>query len=109
VLEGIQYAAHYSQMLTRLRDEHLGQSLFYFMDVPFEETLRRRATKPQANEYGQAEMIGWWRDRDYLPGVSERVIMADTTADAAVEQILRDAGKRAPDAAMTETDGLPTA
>jgi hypothetical protein len=53
-------------------------------------------------------MISWWRDRDYLPGVSERVITANMTADAAVEQILCDAGKRVPDEAMTE-DGLPTA
>ena len=93
VLEGILYAAHYGEMLTRLRDDHLGQSLFYYMDVPFEETLRRHATKPQASEYGHAEMSNWWRDRDYLPGVSERVITADMTADAAVEQIMRDAGK----------------
>jgi len=48
VLEGILYAAHYGEMLTGLRDDHLGQSLFYYMDVPFEETLRRHAAKPQA-------------------------------------------------------------
>lgn len=108
VLEGILYAAHYGQMLTRLRDDHLGQSLFYFMDVPFEETMRRHSTKPQASEYGHTEMSSWWRDRDYLSGVSERVLTANTTADAAVGQILRDAGKRVPDEAMTE-DGVPTA
>lgn len=50
----------------------------------------------------------WWRDRDYLSGVCERVITADTTGDAAVEQILRDAGKRVPDEAMTD-DGVATA
>jgi hypothetical protein len=42
-------------------------------------------------------MSSWWRDRDYLPGVSERVITADMTADAAVEQIMRDAGKPVQD------------
>jgi hypothetical protein len=107
VLEGIFYAAHYGEMLTGLRDDHLGQSLFYYMDVPFEETMRRHATKPQASQYGRAEMSSWWRDRDFLPQVCERVITADTTADAAVEQIMRDIAKPAPDA-MTE-DELPTA
>ncbi len=77
------------------------------MDVPFEETMRRHATKPQANQYGRAEMSSWWRDRDFLPQVSERVITAVTTADAVVEQIMRDIGKPTPDA-MTE-DELPTA
>ena len=92
VLEGILYTAHYGQMLTRLRDDHLGRSLFYYLDIPFEETIRRHQFKPQAGEYGRAEMSSWWRDRDYLSGVSERVITANATADAAVEQILRDAG-----------------
>ncbi len=92
VLEGILYAAHYGEMLTRLRDDHPGRSLFYYLDVPFEETLRRHATKPQANEYGRSEMSDWWRDRDCLPGVPERIITADTTADAAAEEIMRDAG-----------------
>lgn len=107
VLEGIFYVAHYGEMLTGLRDDHLGQSLFYYMDIPFEETLRRHATKPQASQYGRPEMSSWWRDRDYLPQVSERVITADTTAEAAVEQIMRDIGKPAPDA-MTQ-DEFPTA
>ena len=92
VLEGILYATHYGEMLTRLRDDHPGRSLFYYMDVPFEGTLRRHATKPQSSEYGRSEMSGWWRDRDYLPGVPERIITADTTADAAAEGIMHDAG-----------------
>lgn len=54
-------------MLTGLRDDHLDQSLFYYIDVPFEETMRRHATMPQANQNGRAEMSSWWRDRDYVP------------------------------------------
>jgi TPP-dependent pyruvate/acetoin dehydrogenase alpha subunit len=60
------------------------------------------------NEYGRAEISSYWRDRDYLPGVSERLITANMTADATVEQIPCDAGKRVPDKAMTRT-GSPTA
>ena len=48
------------------------------------------------------------RDRDYLPGVPDRVITADLTADAAVEQIMRDAGKRVLAEPVRE-DGLTTA
>ena len=79
-------------MLAGLRDDHRGTSHFYYLDVPFEETMRRHATKPQASEYGRAEMSAWYRERDYLPGGFEQVIPADTTLDTAVQRIMRDTG-----------------
>jgi predicted kinase len=92
VLEGILYVAHYGAMLTRLRDDHVGLSLCYYLDVPFEETLRRHASKPNAHEYGAAEMSSWWRERDLLPGGLDQVLTADPSADMAAARILRDAG-----------------
>jgi hypothetical protein len=91
VLEGILYAAHYGQMLNRLRDDHLGRSLFYYLDIPFEETVRRHQTKPQADEYGRAEMTSWYREKDFLPGVREQVITADWPLDQTVQRIIGDA------------------
>jgi hypothetical protein len=92
VLEGILYVAHYGEMLARLRDDHAERSFFYYLDVPFEETLVRHATKPLAGTYGRAEMSNWWRERDYLPGGFEQVLTADLTVDAAVARITADAG-----------------
>ena len=92
VIDGILYTAHYRDMLAGLRDDHRGTSHFYYLDVPFEETMRRHATKPQASEYGRAEMSAWYRERDYLPGGFEQVIPADTTLDTAVQRIMRDTG-----------------
>jgi hypothetical protein len=54
--------------------------------------MRRHATKPRASEYGRAEMSTWYRERDFLSGGFEQVIPADTTLDAAVRRIMRDAG-----------------
>jgi hypothetical protein len=69
--------------------------------VPFEETIRRHATKPQAGEYGHAEMSAWYRDGDLLPGGIEQIIPAASTLDATVARILRDTGlpaqRRTPD------------
>jgi predicted kinase len=98
IIDGILYAAHYGDMLAALRDDHRGTSHFYYMDVPFEETLRRHATKPQADEYGRAEMSMWYRERDFLPGGFERVIPAETTLDSAVCLIMTEAGLVAADA-----------
>jgi predicted ABC-type ATPase len=56
IVEGILCASHYGGMLTALREDHQGTTRLYYLHVPFEETLRRHATKPQAADYGEAEM-----------------------------------------------------
>ncbi|MEU7296861.1 AAA family ATPase [Streptomyces exfoliatus] len=92
VVEGILYADHYGEMLARLRADHDGPSHGYYLDVPFEETLARHATKPIANEFGERELRGWYRERDLLPGAVETVIGADSTVRETVERIMRDTG-----------------
>jgi predicted kinase len=92
IIDGILYEAHYGAMLRALRDDHRGLSRFYYLDVPFEETMRRHATRPQAGDFGRAEMTAWHRGRDLLPGGIERVIPAKTTLEAAVEWVVQDAG-----------------
>ncbi|SEL28978.1 AAA family ATPase [Streptacidiphilus jiangxiensis] len=92
VLEGILHTAHYEPMLTALRADHRGVTRCYYLDVPFEETLRRHATKPQAVEYGEAEMRGWYRPLDLLAGSAETVVPAHSSLHATVSRILRDTG-----------------
>jgi hypothetical protein len=91
VLEGILYSAHYGEMLAGLRADYGDRSSWWYLDVPFEQTLVRHATKPQAVEYGRAEMQAWWREHDLLPGQFEKIITAGTTAEAAADQIMRHA------------------
>jgi hypothetical protein len=109
IIDGILYAAHYGDMLAALRNDHCGTSYFYYLDVPFEETLRRHATKPQADEYGGAEMSAWYRERDFLPGGFERVIHGETTLDSAVRIIMTEAGLVPTDAQardINDRDGI---
>jgi hypothetical protein len=63
-------------MLTELITGHPGPAFAYYLNIPFEETLLRHASKPQAAEYGEAEMRNWYRERDLLPGGIEHVIPA---------------------------------
>jgi predicted kinase len=67
VLEGILCSAHYGQMLAGLRAEYGDRSSWWYVDVPFEQTLQRHATKPQVSVYGRAEMSAWWHEHDLLP------------------------------------------
>lgn len=60
VLDGIFYADRSEPMLDGLRRDHLGRSCFYYLDVPWAETVRRHATRPQAAEFGVDDMRGWY-------------------------------------------------
>ncbi|MBM9506575.1 kinase [Actinacidiphila acididurans] len=92
VVEGILHAERYGDMLARLRADHRGPTHGYYLDVPFEETLARHATKPQASEYGEAQMRDWYRPLDLLPGAVETVIGADSTLAVTVARIMLDTG-----------------
>jgi predicted kinase len=90
IVEGILHAARYGAMLGALRRDHRGVSRFYYLDVPFSETLLRHETRSQANEFGPAEMREWYRPLDLLPGGVEEVIPSRSTLAASVRRIMLD-------------------
>jgi AAA domain len=92
IVEGILCAARYGSMLEALYRDHQSVARFYYLDVPLEETLRRNATRPQAAEFGEAEMSTWYRERDVLPGGIEQVIPAASSLEDTVRLIMHAAG-----------------
>lgn len=88
VLDGILYADRYEQMLTGLQRDHLGLSRFYYLDVTMDETIRRHAMRPQASEFGPDDMRSWYRPRDLLVSVQERIIPETSTLHQIVKLIL---------------------
>lgn len=91
IVEGILRADHYGEMLTALISDYAGSAFAYFLDVPFSETLRRHATKPQDVSYGEAEMRRWYRELDLLPGSIEQIIPATSALQATVTTLMADA------------------
>jgi predicted kinase len=91
IVEGIFYSGHYGEMLTGLIRDHRGPGFCYYLDVPFEETLRRHATKAEALTYGEPEMRGWYTERDVL-GDGDRVIGASSSLAETVERIMTETG-----------------
>jgi hypothetical protein len=91
IVEGIFDSDRYGEMLTRLIRDHDGPSHCYYLDVPFEETLRRHATKAESIEYGEPELRGWYRDRDVL-GETDRVIGAGSSLTETVDRIMTETG-----------------
>jgi adenylylsulfate kinase-like enzyme len=91
VLEGILHTPTYSEMLCRLVADHSGLTRSYFVDVPFDETLKRHATKATANAYGEVEMRRWYIPNDRLDCLCETTIPASSTLDESVSLILGEA------------------
>ncbi len=89
VLEGILYSGHYDEMLSRLGQAHRGQTAFYYFDLTWEETVRRHATRPQAQEFSPSDMQGWYRPRDLLPGGLEQIVPPESTLEQTVSRLLQ--------------------
>ncbi|MGX9889412.1 AAA family ATPase [Streptomyces sp. NPDC002276] len=92
VLEGILYGAHYGEMLAGLLADHPGRAHCYYLDVPFEETLARHATKPIADEVSERQLREWYRPLDVLPGGVETVVPAASPLEETVDRVLRESG-----------------
>jgi len=70
----------------------VGSAGFYYLDVTLEETFRRHLTRPQANEFSTEQTRSWYRPRDLLGTISERVISETSSLRDAVELIAADMG-----------------
>lgn len=88
ILEGILYADWYQRLFEVVKDEFGNNIYAYYFDIPFEETLLRHKTKPNAGEFGEADMKRWWREKDYLEIITEHMITQDMTADTIVNRII---------------------
>lgn len=89
IIEGILGEPRYGAMLRGLAEEFEHVHTYYF-DIPFEETLRRHHTKPNAHEFGEQEMREWWKDKDYLGLPGEHIISHSASAEDIVERMLQD-------------------
>ncbi|MCM4084574.1 AAA family ATPase [Paractinoplanes hotanensis] len=92
VLEGILHRERYGEVLRRLIGEHRGPSAVYYLDVPFEETVRRHQTRAASVDFTVDDMAQWYAERDLLGVSGEHVIGANSTLSDTAETILRASG-----------------
>jgi hypothetical protein len=92
VVEGIMPTVRYGEMLGELVDRHRGSAYLYYLDVSFDETVRRHATRPKASAFDGEAMREWYRGRDLLGRPDEVVISESSTLDETVRRILVDTG-----------------
>jgi adenylate kinase family enzyme len=94
ILEGILAKKHYGEMLSRLINNFEDSVFAYYFDIPFEETLRRHASKPNTDGYGEPELRKWWNDNDYLDIPTEKIFNETLREDDILGSILDDLGSR---------------
>ncbi|MBO0651276.1 kinase [Streptomyces triculaminicus] len=92
ILEGILSAGRWGELLHRLADDHRGTSRFFYFDLPFTETLRRHATRPEASEFGESKMRDWFRPADLLDGLNETLIKQHSSLEETVHTVMTETG-----------------
>ena len=98
ILEGILPTRDYSRLFEAALDIFGADIYAYYYDLTFDETLRRQMTKPNRDDFDEADMRRWWVERDFLTDanigyrrvVSERIFGAELSLDDAVELIMAD-------------------
>lgn len=86
IVEGILDSERYRPLFETLRDRFAAVHAYYY-DIPFEETLRRHATKPNRADFGEADMRRWWKEKDFTDVLPETVLTVEITAEAAAGMI----------------------
>jgi len=85
ILEGILRKDVYGDMLTELCKTFFPNILIYYLDIPFEVTLRNNNQKE--TPFSTTQLRNWWRERDYLPNDTK---FSDIGTSAMLEQIIND-------------------
>lgn len=72
----------------QLAAAHRGTTDFYYLDVSWDETLRRHATRPQSAEFGPEHMRSWYQHHDLLGLSDEHLIHEASALDHTTNQML---------------------
>jgi chloramphenicol 3-O phosphotransferase len=86
ILEGILNANWYRELFEEIRNTFT--SIFaYYYELPFDETIARHQTKASCNEFGETQMKSWWKEKDYIGIIEEKIITKEIGLDEAVNMI----------------------
>ena len=91
ILEGILFSETYEALFHCIQSEYAAENIHaYYYDIPFEETLRRHETKPNRADFGPEAMRDWWKEKDYIGYLPEKILTQTMTLEDAAAQILAD-------------------
>lgn len=89
IVEGIFDSRRYEEMFENLINYHTDNNYFFYFNISLEETLRRHKTKDCANEFGEIELRSWYRDKDFLKCVKEKILMEKSSLEEMIKFITK--------------------
>ncbi|MFI6163105.1 AAA family ATPase [Micromonospora haikouensis] len=92
ILEGILHTERYAAVLHQLIDDHPGPVAVFYLDVSFDETVRRHLGRDEPIPVTPEEMRHWYAHRDLLDLPGETVIGETSTFAQTVTTILQASG-----------------
>ena len=94
ILEGLLESEQYRQSIETAVSEY-GENIFaYYYDLPFEETLLRHETKPNKSDFGEEDMRRWWKEKDFIGIIPEKIITKDMSFSETVDMIFNDVSEK---------------
>lgn len=91
ILEGILFSEIYEVLFRCIQSEYSAEDIHaYYYDIPFEESLRRHETKPNRADFGSEAMRDWWKEKDYIGYLPEKILTQTMTLEEAATRILAD-------------------
>jgi adenylate kinase family enzyme len=90
IIEGIFRKEKYAPMFNRLVHEHPRKSFVYFLDIDFEETVKRHATREKSKNFGREEMQSWFHMAEPLGFENEIIIPSSSSISESVNVIRAD-------------------
>lgn len=92
ILDGVFNLRDYAEPFELLHREHRGATHIYQFDVGLDETIRRHATRPLKDAFGEDKLQQWFDGWQPLPWFDEHRVTADVSTADLVSTILRDLG-----------------
>ncbi len=89
ILEGIFKADWYHELFSFANELYEGNLLSYYYDLPFEETRRRRDTKPDRDLLNDWKLHLWWTEKDYAPEWKEVILDEKVQTSEIADEIIR--------------------
>ncbi|WP_323374115.1 P-loop NTPase family protein [Plantactinospora alkalitolerans] len=92
ILEGILHTDRYGPVLHQLVNNHPGPAAVFYLDVSFDETVRRHLNRAEPIPVTPDEMRQWYTHRDLLGLTAETVIPEASSLEQNVITILHTSG-----------------
>jgi adenylate kinase family enzyme len=89
IYEGISNIKTYHEYFEHILKKHPQDNYFFYLDVSFDETVKRHESRPQKSEFGQEEMKQWLEYASPTGYEFETIIPEPSSLSQTVDQILK--------------------